>query len=305
MSGYVASRLWQAVLIGLIISLTTFLLLFVAKDPARALSRPDASAAEIEALRVDLGLDRPLAVQYGRWLGGVLRGDLGVSLYSGRPVAALLGDRIVASARLAGVALVLTLLIGVPLGIAAALRRGGVIDALATAIAVSGQAMPIFWLGLLLVVVFSVRLGWLPVSGAGSWRHLVLPGVTLGVSVLPLTMRLTRSAMLEALGQDYVRTAHAKGLAPRIVTFKHALRNAATPVLLALGLQFGALLGGAVVTETVFAWPGIGELAVVAVTTADLPVVQAIVLFAAGVVVIANLVADVLVAVVDPRVRYR
>lgn len=304
MSSYVLQRLGQAILIGLIISLVTFLLLYVAKDPARALVSPEATSEEVEALRVQLGLDKPLYVQYGRWLLGVVTGDLGDSLYSRQPVESLLGARIVASAQLAGAAVLLTLAVGLPLGVLAALRRGTFVDTLATAIAVSGQAMPIFWLGLMLILFFSVQLGWLPVSGRGSWRHLVLPAVTLGVSVMPLTMRLTRSSMLEVLNQDYVRTARAKGLRNLRVYGKHALRNAATPVILALGLQFGALLGGAVVTETVFAWPGIGELAVVAVTTADLPVVQAIVLFAAGVVILSNLLADVLVAMVDPRIRY-
>lgn len=304
MSAYVLERLGQSVLIAIIISLTTFLLIFVAKDPARALASPDASAAEVQALRERLGLDRPLLVQYGVWALNAVRGDFGLSLYSRQPVERLLAPRIRASAELAGAALLITLLIAVPLGIAAALKRGGFVDMLATAIAVSGQAMPIFWFGLMLIILFSVRLGWLPVSGRGTLQNLVLPAVTLGFSVVPLTMRLTRSAMLEVLSQDYVRTARAKGLGFALVVGKHATRNAATPVILALGLQFGALLGGAVVTETVFAWPGIGELAVIAVSTADLPVVQAIVLFAAGVVILSNLIADIVVALADPRIRY-
>lgn len=304
MSAYIVQRLGQALLIALLISLTTFLLVFVAKDPARALARPEATQEEIEQLRERLGLDRPLLVQYARWVSGVVRGDFGDSLYSRQPVERLLAPRIRASAELAGAALVVTVLVGIPLGVAAALRRGSFADLTATAIAVSGQAMPIFWFGLMLIILFSVRLGWLPVSGRGTFRHVVLPALTLGFSVMPLTMRLTRSAMLEVLSQDFIRTARAKGLKSAAVVGKHAARNAATPVVLALGLQFGALLGGAVVTETVFAWPGIGELAVVAVTTADLPVVQAIVLFAAGVVIVSNLVADVVVGVADPRIRY-
>src|SRR5690606_21307489 len=304
MSGYIVQRLGQALLIALIISLTTFLLVFVAKDPARALARPEATQEEIDQLRERLGLDRPLLVQYAIWVGGGVRGDFGDSLYSRQPVERLLAPRIRASAELAGAALLITVLVGVPLGVAAALRRGSFADLTATAIAVSGQAMPIFWFGLMLIILFSVRLGWLPVSGRGTLAHLVLPAVTLGFSVMPLTMRLTRSAMLEVLSQDFIRTAHAKGLERARVVLKHAARNAATPGALALGLQFGALLGGAGVAETVFAWPGIGELAVVAVTTADLPVVQAIVLFAAGVVILSNLVADVVVGIADPRIRY-
>lgn len=304
MTAYVIQRLGQALLIAVIISLTTFLLVFVAKDPARALAAPDASPAEIELLRQRLGLDKPLLVQYGIWAANALRGDFGDSLYSRQPVERLLAPRIRASAELALAALVITVLVAVPLGVASALRRGGVVDLIASVLAVSGQAMPIFWFGLMLIILFSVQLGWLPVSGRGRPEHFVLPAVTLGFSVLPLTMRLTRSAMLEVLPLDFVRTARAKGLGGLRVIGKHAARNAATPVVLALGMQFGALLGGAVVTETVFAWPGIGELAVVAVNTADLPVVQAIVLFAALTVIAANLVADVVVGIADPRIRY-
>lgn len=304
MTSYIIQRLGQAFLIALIISIVTFLLLFVAKDPARALASPEATAQEVEALRRDLGLDRPLPAQYALWLGNVVQGDFGTSLYSRQPVSTLLPSRIAASAQLAGVALLIVIAIGIPLGILAAINRGSFLDTLATSVAVSGQAMPIFWLGLMLILVFSVQLPWLPVSGKGTWQHLVLPAVTLGYSILPLTMRLTRSSMLEVLNQDYIRTAHAKGLKTRSVYLKHALRNSATPIIVALGLQFGALLGGAVVTETVFAWPGIGELVVVAVSTADLPVVQAIVLFAAAVVIFSNLAADIIVGLADPRVRY-
>ena len=304
MNAYIVQRLGQAILVGLIISLVTFLLLYVAKDPARALSPPEATNQQIETLRHSLGLDRPLYVQYGLWLWGVVRGDFGMSLYGRQPVTQIMAPRINASAELAGAALLITLVLGVPLGVLGALYRGTLIDTFATFLAVAGQAMPIFWLGLMLIILFSVQLPWFPVSGRSGFSSLVLPAVTLGVSIMPLSMRLTRSAVLEVLRQDYVRTAHAKGLRYMTVVVKHALRSAATPVILALGLQFGALLGGAVVTETVFAWPGIGQLAVTAVTTADLPVVQAIVLFSALVVILSNLLADVLVAVADPRIRY-
>lgn len=304
MTEYILERLGQALVIAFLLSLTTFLLLFVAKDPARALAPPDASAADVQLLRERYGLDRPVPEQYVRWALAAVRGDFGKSLFSQQPVARILAPRIVATAQLAGVAIILTVLLAVPLGVLAAVRRGSLADLLASALAVAGQAMPIFWFGLMLIVLFSVQLGWLPVSGRGTWRHLVLPSVTLAVSVVPLTMRLTRSAMLDVIAQDYVRTATAKGLERALVVWKHAARNAATPVVLALGMQFGALLGGTVVTETVFAWPGIGDLAVVSVSTADLPVVQAIVLFAAGMVVASNLLADIVVGLLDPRVRY-
>src|SRR5690606_2093374 len=229
MSGYIVQRLGQALLIALIISLTTFLLVFVAKDPARALARPEATQEEIDQLRERLGLDRPLLVQYAIWVGGVVRGDFGDSLYSRQPVERLLAPRIRASAELAGAALLITVLVGVPLGVAAALRRGSFVDLVASVVAVSGQAMPIFWFGLMLIVLFSVHLGWLPVSGRVRLEHIVLPAVTLGFSVLPLTMRLTRSAMLEVLPQNYVRTARAKGPGALRVVGQHARHNAATP----------------------------------------------------------------------------
>lgn len=304
MTGYILQRLIQALIIAVLISVTTFLLLFVAKDPARSLSAPDASAAEVELLRQRYGLDKPLPVQYWNWATLAVRGDFGKSLFSAQPVSRILRPRIAATVQLASFAILLTVIVSVPLGVLAAIKRGSVTDLVASIIAVAGQAMPIFWFGLMLIVFFSVNLGWLPVSGRGSFRHLILPGVTLAFSVVPLTMRLTRSAMLEVIGQDYIRTASAKGLPYKSVIWKHSARNAATPVILALGMQFGALLGGTVVTETVFAWPGIGELAVSAVSTADLPVVQAIVLFAAIVVVVSNLFADVIVGLIDPRVRY-
>lgn len=304
MSGYIVERLWQAIVIAFLISLVTFLLLFVAKDPARALASPEATAAEIEQLRERYGLDGPLALQYVRWAGKAVQGDFGSSLFSRQPVTRLLSPRIVATVQLSSAAILITVLVAIPLGVIAALYRGSLIDMFVSMLTVAGQAMPIFWFGLMLIIFFAVQLGWLPVSGRGTLRHLVLPAVTLAFSVMPLTMRLTRSAMLEVIGQDFIRTATAKGASRRAVVWKHAARNAATPVILALGMQFGALLGGTVVTETVFAWPGIGDLAVTAVTTADLPVVQAIVLFAALVVVSTNLLADVVVAIVDPRIRY-
>lgn len=304
MSGYITQRLWQAIVIAFLISLVTFLLLFVAKDPARALASPEATAAEIEQLRERYGLDGPLALQYVRWAGKAVQGDFGASLFSRQPVTRILSPRIVATFQLASAAILITVLVAIPLGVLAALYRGSLVDLFVSMLTVAGQAMPIFWFGLMLIIFFSVQLGWLPVSGRGSLRHIVLPAITLAFSVMPLTMRLTRSAMLEVIGQDFIRTATAKGASRRTVVWKHAARNAATPVILALGMQFGALLGGTVVTETVFAWPGIGDLAVTSVTTADLPVVQAIVLFAAMVVVITNLLADVVVALVDPRIRY-
>lgn len=304
MSKYVVERAIQAVLVAWLISLCTFILFFTIKDPARAMAGPEATAEDIERLRIALRLDRPLHEQYFAWLGGALKLDLGRSLYSSEPVASMIARRLPPSLLLAGTALGLTVVVGIPLGILAAVRRGTLIDLGVTLLGVIGQAMPIFWFGLMLIMLFAVTLGWFPVGGRGTWRHLVMPAIALAYWVMPLMLRLARSSMLEVLGQDYIRTARAKGVHERVVVLKHALRNAAIPLVTIVGLQFGALLGGTIVTETVFAWPGIGEMVVTSVMTGDLPVVQGTVLLLGVWVVLMNLLADIVLVAVDPRVRY-
>jgi ABC-type dipeptide/oligopeptide/nickel transport system permease component len=304
MRGYVVHRLLQAGLVCVGISLITFLLLHVVGNPVLLLLPQDASEQDVALLRAKLGLDRPLAAQYGIFLAGAVRGDFGTSLFVQAPALALIWERMPATLELTLAGLAVAILIAIPLGVLSAVRRFSLLDHLATVGAVAGQAMPIFWLGIMLIVLFAVKLHWLPASGRGGPAHLLLPAVTLGAYLAPLTMRLTRSGMLDILSQDYIRTARAKGVRERWVLFKHALRNAAIPLVTIIGFQFGRVLGGAIVTETVFAWPGVASLAVKSIRTYDYPVVQAAVVLLALIIVAVNLVTDVVIAYLDPRIRY-
>ncbi len=303
MRTFIVRRLAQAVVVCIGISIITFLLLHVVGDPVLLLLPQSASDADVVLLKQKLGLDRPLVVQYGRFLGDTLRGNLGESLFTQESVLSLIFDRMPATLELTLAGMVVGLGIALPLGIVSAIRRGSLIDRLCTVLAVAGQAMPIFWLGIMLIIVFAVLLHLLPASGRGTSAHLVLPAITLGAYLAPLTMRLTRSGMLDVLTQDYVRTARAKGVAERVLLFKHALRNAAIPIVTILGVQFGRLLGGAIVTETVFAWPGLASLAVKAIRTYDYPVVQGAVVLLALIIVLANLLTDIAITWLDPRIR--
>lgn len=300
---FIVRRLAQAVVVCIGISIITFLLLHVVGNPVLLLLPQSASDADVVLLKQKLGLDRPLVVQYGRFLGDTLRGNFGESLFTQESVLSLIFDRMPATLELTLAGMVVGLGIALPLGIVSAIRRGSLIDRLCTVLAVAGQAMPIFWLGIMLIIVFAVLLHLLPASGRGTPAHLVLPAITLGAYLAPLTMRLTRSGMLDVLTQDYVRTARAKGVAERVLLFKHALRNAAIPIVTILGVQFGRLLGGAIVTETVFAWPGLASLAVKAIRTYDYPVVQGAVVLLALIIVLANLLTDIAISWLDPRIR--
>lgn len=300
---FIVRRLAQAVVVCIGISIITFLLLHVVGNPVLLLLPQSASDADVVLLKQKLGLDRPLVVQYGRFLGDTLRGNFGESLFTQESVLSLIFDRMPATLELTLAGMVVGLGIALPLGIVSAIRRGSLIDRLCTVLAVAGQAMPIFWLGIMLIIVFAVLLHLVPASGRGTPAHLVLPAITLGAYLAPLTMRLTRSGMLDVLTQDYVRTARAKGVAERVLLFKHALRNAAIPIVTILGVQFGRLLGGAIVTETVFAWPGLASLAVKAIRTYDYPVVQGAVVLLALIIVLANLLTDIAISWLDPRIR--
>jgi glutathione transport system permease protein len=272
-------------------------------DPARLMAGPEATQDAVDAMRIRMGFDQPFVVQYGRFLGGVLRGDFGTSIRSKRPVTYEVGIRFPYTLGLALLAYALALLVGVLAGVAAAVTRGRWPDHLVMLATVLAASMANFWLALMAMAVFAVQLRWLPLLGAGSWPHYVMPAVTLGLLPAALVARMTRSAMLEAIGQDYVRTARAKGLRPHVVMLRHALRNALIPVVVTVGLNFGGLLGGAVVTESVFNWPGIGRLLVDSVRFRDYPVIQCITLLAVTAVVLANLGADVAAAAIDPRIR--
>ena len=290
----------------LVISMVSFFLLFLNADPALMLLPPEAEIEDIELFKKQMGLDRPLIVQYGDYLRKViLHGDFGESFISKEPVLVEIASRMPHTLKLALSALLFANLIGVMVGIFSAVRRYSLLDNAATFVALIGQATPNFWFGLMLIIFFGVWLKWLPISGTGSWAHLVLPSLTLGTSMLPINLRLVRSGMLDVLNQDYIRTARAKGLSESRVFFKHAFKNAAIPVITVSGMQLASLLGGSVVTEAVFAWPGVGRLALNAIRMGDYPVVQAAVVMFSLIAVFGNLVADIAAAFLDPRIRLK
>jgi ABC-type dipeptide/oligopeptide/nickel transport system permease component len=288
------------------ITLFTFVLLrMVPGDPARLILPENASQAEVLQMRKLLGLDEPLYTQYFLYMRDLIRADFGTSFQYSVPAIELVVERLPQTIRLSLAATALTLALAVPAGILAAVRRQTFCDFGAMLAAIFGQSIPNFWLGLMLILVFSVNLPWLPVSGASTWLHYVLPTVTLAAYLMALVARLTRSSMLEVLRQDYVRTAHAKGLAQRMVLWRHALKNAAIPIVTVVGMQIGTLLGGAVVTETIFNWPGIGKLVIEAIWRRDYPIVQAVLLLSAFVFVVINLLVDLLYSYLDPRIRFQ
>ena len=304
MLNYIIRRLFQAVAICLIISMLSFFLIFLNTDPALVLLPPEVETADIETFREQMGFNRPVIIQYLDFLGKiVLHGDFGISFKAKVPTTQLIAERFPMTLKLTIIALLLVNIVAIPVGIISAIKRYSFIDNLATLSALIGQAMPLYWLGLMLMIVFGVWLGWLPISGSGSIAHMVLPSITLAAWILPLNMRLVRSGILDTMSQDYIRTARAKGLSERTVFFKHALKNAAIPLVTVLALQFSLFLGGAVVTETVFALPGLGRLAVDAIRSGDYPVVQGIVILFAGIVVMGNLIGDIVAAFIDPRIK--
>ena len=273
-------------------------------DPARVIAGVLASPEDVERIRQQMGLNQPLWIQYGNFMGSLLRLNLGTSAHTNAPVIEEIGSRLPYTAELALVALVIAITTGVLAGVAAAIRRNTMLDLLISSFSVFGVSMPVYWLGLMLIIVFAIDLHLLPAAGADEPTSIVMPAVTLALFSLGLIARMTRSSMLEVLGQDYVRTARAKGAPFRSVVFRHALRNALLPIMTVIGLQFGALLGGAVVTETVFSWPGVGRLLVDSIFFRDYPVVQGLVLMFGTTFVVINLLVDLLYAYVDPRIHY-
>jgi peptide/nickel transport system permease protein len=300
---HVLRRLWSAVTVAVGVAAVIFVLLHLSGDPVALMVPADAPPEVIEDMRRALGLDRPLPEQFISYLWRAATGELGTSLRHNRPVAQLIGERLPRTMLLATAALVLAVALAIPAGVVSALRRGTMVDRVIMVLSVAGQAVPIFWLALMLIWLFAVRLEWLPVFGSGTPAHLVLPAVSLSTIVLGRLARLVRSSMLEVLEQDYVRTARAKGLAEAHVVLRHALKNAAIPIVTVVGLQFAQLLGGAVVTETVFAWPGVGALAADAVFTRDFPVVQGVTLMISLIFVGANLAVDLSYVALNPRIR--
>jgi peptide/nickel transport system permease protein len=312
---YVVRRLLLLVPVLLGVSVIIFMVLHLAPgDPAEIMLGSQATQADLERLRAELGLTEPLYVQYVHWLGLVARGDLGRSIWMKRPVLAEVLGRFKATLVLTGAALVLSTLGGLALGIASAVRPNSLLDRLSAVASLFGASMPVFWLGIVLMVIFALWLGWLPASGmfapygGGDLRdllvHLALPAVTLAAASVTIIARLTRSTMLETLGQDYIRTARAKGVVERAVVLRHGLKNALIPIVTVVGVQAGYLLGGAVLTETVFAWPGVGTLMIQGILARDFPLVQGCVLVVALSFVVINLAVDLLYAWLDPRIRY-
>lgn len=313
MTRFILRRLVLLLPVMLIVGIMTFLLVHLTPgDPAAVMLGPDATAEEVERLRDDLGLDEPLPVQFWIWVKGVAQFDLGQSLFLARPVTEAILNRAEPTGLLTLYSMAISIAIGVPAGIIAAIRRGSWIDRILMVVAISGAAIPNFFLGILLILLFAVTLGWLPSGGyvnladdpIGHFKVMIMPAFAIGLSAAGLLARLTRSSMLDVLGEDFIRTARAKGLAFRVVVSRHALRNALIPVVTVIGYSLGSALGGAVVTETVFAIPGMGRLVVQSVVRRDFPVIQGAVITIAMFYVLANLLVDVLYVFIDPRISY-
>jgi ABC-type dipeptide/oligopeptide/nickel transport system permease component len=305
MTRYLVRRLFQSIFVLLGVSIVVFLLVQMSGDPVlQMLAGTAATEADLQALRAELGYDDPLIVQYGRYLLTALQGDLGDSIRFKRPALELVLDRLPATALLAVTSLFFAVVVAIPIGVLSAVRRNTWIDHLGMVLALLGQSIPLFWLGIMLVLIFAVELNWLPPSGAGSWQHLILPAITLGAYPMARIARLMRSSLLDVLQEEYMTTARAKGLRERSVIMTHGIRNAALPVVTIVGLMFGTLMGGAVITETIFAWPGVGLLTIQAIQNRDYTLVQASVLVISVIFIFVNLITDVIYVYFDPRIRY-
>ena len=305
MGRFLARRLVLTIPVLLGVATLVFSLIhLIPGDPAQAMLGEAAPQSDVEELRRQLGLDRPLVQQYAAFLAGLVKGDLGTSLRTGLPVTEQIVERMPATFELAAAAMLVAILFSMPLGIAAAVRRGTVVDHAAMTVSLAGVSVPNFWLGPLLAIVFAVELGWLPVSGRGTWAHLVLPAVSLGAALAAILARMTRATMLEELREPYVQAARARGVSRSRAVMRHAFRNSLIPVVTLVGLQFGAVLTGAVITETIFAWPGIGRLLIQSIGFRDYPLVQGCILLIALTYVAVNLLTDMLYGVLDPRIRY-
>jgi len=303
MKRYALRQVVQLAVVIVGISMLAFAILHVIGDPVTLLLPQNAGQEEYARYNKLLGLDRPIYVQYWKFASRAVQGDFGKSWYADTPAFKLVLERMPPTLYLTTAGLVTALLIALPLGILAALKQHSFVDSLCTMAAVAGQAMPIFWLGIMLIIIFAVQLRLLPASGYGTWQHFLMPSFTLGAFLAPITMRLVRSGVIEIMNMEYIKTARAKGLAERLVVVKHAFRNACIPVITVLGLQFGQLLGGAVITETVFAWPGVATLTVDAIRNQDFPVVQCAVVLLALIIVAVNFLVDMIVGLIDPRIR--
>ena len=304
MQRYIVGRLFQSVVSLVVVSVVVFALVRFSGDPIAIMAPPEATQQDIELIRAYLGLDRPWTVQYWRFATRALQGDFGQSIRFRRPAMDLIFERYGATLELGGLAVLIVIVVAIPVGVHAAVRRGTALDYVARGFAAVGQAMPPFWLGLLLVLLFGVLLRLLPTSGRGTPLHILLPGITLGWFAVAGLMRLTRSAMLDVLGSEYVKLARIKGLPERQVIWKHAFKNAALPVVTFAALLFVALLNGSIIVETVFSWPGLGLLVIEAVDSRDYPIVQAVVMCLSAMYIGVNLIVDMLYAYLNPKIRY-
>ncbi len=304
MQRYIVGRLVQSVVSMLVVSVVVFTLVRLSGDPIAIMAPPEATQQDIELIRSYLGLDQPWTVQYWRFIHRAVQGDFGQSVRFRRPAMDLILERYGATLELGGLAVLIVIVVAIPVGVHAAVRRGTALDYVARGFAALGQAVPPFWLGLLLVLVFGVLLHLLPTSGRGTPLHVILPGVTLGWFAVAGLMRLTRSSMLDVLGSEYVKLARIKGLPERQVIWKHAFKNAALPVVTFAALLFVALLNGSIIVETVFSWPGLGLLVIEAVDSRDYPIVQAVVLCLSAMYIGVNLLVDILYAYLNPKIRY-
>ncbi len=304
MTTYLLRRVFGAVWVLFGVATVVFVILHFTGDPATVMMPPESTAQDIANFRHLHGFDKPIGVQFVVFLTSVIHGDFGVSLRHDEPALGLALGRLPATAELALSALIIAVVVAIPAGVLAAVRRNTPLDYATRIFALLGQSAPVYWLGLMLILLFGVRLRWFPVSGIGGLRHLVLPAITLGLFSMAKIMRLTRASMLDTLQSDYLRTALAKGVRPLRLIVDHALRNAWLPVATTIGVELGTLLSGAIITETIFAWPGIGRLAVQAIYDRDYPIVEAVVVLAASTFVILNLAVDLLYAALDPRIRY-
>lgn len=304
MLNYILKRLFFSIFVLFGVATIVFFLVRMTGDPVAIMLSPDATQEQIDQLRASLGLDKPLIEQYLIYLGDLIQLDFGRSLRYADSAFALIIERLPKTLMLAGTAMLISLCVAIPTGIIAALKKGSIFDQGIMALSMVGQSMPVFWIGILLILFFAVDLGWLPTGGYGTVKHLVMPAVALAFGLIPLVTRLLRSSLIEVLETDYIRTARAKGFMPKAVIFKHALKNSLLPVITVVGLQMGALLGGSVVTESVFAWPGVGQMLVQAITNRDFPLVQAIIIMLSAAFVFINLIVDIIYVFVDPRIQY-
>ncbi|GLI07973.1 glutathione ABC transporter permease GsiC [Paenibacillus tyrfis] len=305
MKQYIFKRLISGVIVLFGLSIFTFMLIhFIPGDPVRIMLGQRATVEQIEALREELGLNKPLVTQYLSYASGVVKGDLGTSLKTGRPVSTEIAERFPATAKMAVASLGVAVVVGIGMGVLAARWKDTFIDNFIMTLSTFGMALPGFWLGLLVILVFSVHLGWFPIAGGTGFMDIVLPAFTLGTLMATSLSRLTRAGMVEVLSNDYIRTARAKGMSEQLVLMRHAFRNVMIPIVAVIGLEFAGLLGGAVIVEQVFNWPGIGTLAIQAISSRDFPMIQGTTLFIGAIYVLVVIVIDVLYAILDPRIDY-